>query len=292
MNMTNFKSIKNSVMQRIEKSINNLPPIQRKIADYIVKNPNSFINIPLSEFSSRTNASEGTIINFCRNIGFRGYKELKINLMLALENVSGFELEDVAVGDQCEVAARKMAQAEANTILDTLRNINMEDLKSAVELFKKARKIWFLGCGISGIVAHDSSQRFLRLGYDTAAVIDPHVMMTVASLSKFNDIFVGISHFGQTKQVVDAIRKANELGAFTISITNYPNSLLTKYCNINLFTSSSETILRGAAITSRIAQLSIIDMLFASIVSDKDEYEKLKANIELTREAVTDLRYK
>jgi len=138
-------------------------------------------------------------------------------------------------------------------------------------------------------VAQDAQHKFLRIGFNCNAYIDTHMQASMAALLKKGDVAVGISHSGQTKDIVSAIRIANAAGATTICITNYPASQIAQESKIKLFTSSRETTLRSGAIASRIAQLSVIDVLYIGVVLKK--YQTAMECLEKTRKAVSDKRF-
>ena len=60
-------------------------------------------------------------------------------------------------------------------------------------------------------------------------------------------------------------RLAKEAGATTICITNFGKSPLLAYADIVLHTMARETKFRTEAMTSRIAQLALIDALIACL---------------------------
>ena len=62
-----------------------------------------------------------------------------------------------------------------------------------------------------------------------------------------------------------ATRLAKEAGAKTICITNYGKSPIQNFADVVLHTMAKETRFRTEAMTSRIAQLAIVDALIAAL---------------------------
>ena len=79
------------------------------------------------------------------------------------------------------------------------------------------------------------------------------------------DVAVGISHTGTTIDTVDALRVARDRGATTIAITNFEGSPLVAEADLTLLTAARETTFRSGAMSSRIAQLALIDCVFAGV---------------------------
>ena len=76
---------------------------------------------------------------------------------------------------------------------------------------------------------------------------------------------ITISHSGSTIETLTATKLAKEAGATTIVVTNFGRSPLLAHADIVLNTLARETQFRTEAMTSRIAQLAIIDALIAAL---------------------------
>jgi DNA-binding MurR/RpiR family transcriptional regulator len=112
--------------------------------------------------------------------------------------------------------------------------------------------------------------------------------MAAVSLRK-GDVAIGISHSGSTKDVVDALTAARKAGATTIAITNFSPSPITKVADIVLLTAAPESAFGGEVLTSRIAQLCVVDVLSVTVAITLGE--KCLGLIEKTSEAVKKKRY-
>ncbi len=81
-----------------------------------------------------------------------------------------------------------------------------------------------------------------------------------------------ISHSGETSEVIKALSAAKEMNIKVIALVKYSNSTLTQGADVALYTTSNEGEFRSGALTSRISQLCVVDMLFTSYMAKhKDE---------------------
>ena len=64
---------------------------------------------------------------------------------------------------------------------------------------------------------------------------------------------------------IDVLREARDHGATTIAVTNFPWSPITEVADYVLLTAARETAFRSGAMTSRIAQLTVVDCLFITL---------------------------
>ena len=104
-----------------------------------------------------------------------------------------------------------------------------------------------------------------------------------------DDVALGISHTGASRDVTDALGRARAHGATTIGITHRPSSPITKVSDIVLVTAAQQTAFRSDASSSRIAQLTIIDVLYVGVAHVN--HERSLSMIERTREATAAKRY-
>lgn len=140
-------------------------------------------------------------------------------------------------------------------------------LSEAVELLVKARRIDFYGVGNSGFVALDAQNKFLRINKLATAQTDPHLQILTASNLSKDDAAVFISYTGETRDLLDTLDIVKSTGAKTISITRLGKNSLAGATDINLFMVSDENFIRSGAMSSRIGQLCIIDILFSIVTS-------------------------
>lgn len=129
----------------------------------------------------------------------------------------------------------------------------------------------------------------MRLGYNTEHVSDSHIMAMTSSLLGPNDVVIAISSSGSTKDVIDALKIANDNGAFIICITNQARSPITKYADIILLSTNKESPFEGGIFTSKIAHLFLLDILSTkAALGLKDRSAKA---IKSTAESVLDKIY-
>lgn len=117
----------------------------------------------------------------------------------------------------------------------------------------------------------DGQHKFLRIGYLAHVFSDTNLQMMSTVLVEKNDVVLIISHSGASKEIIEMAKIIKSKGAKIISITDYSRCLLLKYSDVPLFTSSPETAFKPEAISSRIAELTIIDSLFIGVSLTKHD---------------------
>jgi RpiR family transcriptional regulator, carbohydrate utilization regulator len=132
-------------------------------------------------------------------------------------------------------------------------------------MIRAAKRVEIYGIGSAATIAEDAHYRMLRIGLNVKAVVDSHVQVISAALTGPDVVVLTVSHSGSTHETVTATRLAKEAGAKTICITNFGKSPIQQFCDVLLLTMARETQFRTEAMTSRLAQLAIIDVLIACL---------------------------
>ncbi|SJN44721.1 Sialic acid utilization regulator, RpiR family [Marinilactibacillus psychrotolerans 42ea] len=132
-------------------------------------------------------------------------------------------------------------------------------------------KLAFFGIGASLIVAKDAQLKFTRINKMAYVSEDWHTQLLLAKNMNKNDLAIVISYSGQTEEMIICQKAAIEAGASTISITKYADSPIAKAAELNLYISSNEYAFRSGAMSSRISQLNLIDIIYTTYVNRKFE---------------------
>ena len=278
-----------AVLARIETLWPSLGPVGRRIAEFIVTHPQDVVHMSVSEVAERTGSSEGSIVGFCKNLGATGFHQIKITLAQEIVQPVQFIHEDLEPGDKAEATIRKIFQSNVQTLHDTQAALDVKAMEKAVRLIKKAKRVEIYGIGSAATIAEDAHYRMLRIGLDAKVVVDSHVQAISASLTGRDVAVLTISHSGSTHETVTATRLAKEAGATTICITNLGKSPIQAFCDVLLFTMARETSFRTEAMTSRLAQLAIIDALIACLALS--DYERSVRTLRQTFDVLSLKRY-
>lgn len=258
---------------------------EKKIADYIISNPEKIIHSTISQVAEDLKVADATVFRFCKNIGFKGYQALKISLASELVSPILDIHETILESDSEKEVAQKVFRSNIRTLEESLLVLEESKFKKAVQAILKARKIEFYGNGGSGFVAMDAHHKFLRTGLNTAAYNDSHMQLTSVSQLSQNDVVVLISHSGTNKDLLEVLDVAQKNEVTTIGITHLAKSPLSKRVNIPLYTVSEETEYRSEALASRIAQLSIVDALYVNVMMQRKD--EVTLSIKKMRDAIS-----
>jgi DNA-binding MurR/RpiR family transcriptional regulator len=257
------------ILVTIRSLLPNLAPVERRVAQAVLDDPQGVAWRSISELARSCGTSATSVVRFCRAIGLRGYPDLRLALAgaVARDDVTSATTasHDIAPDDDAATITKKIAYADARAVTDTANHLDIATLVQVTEALAKADRIDIYGVGASGFVALDLQMKLQRIGRPAFAWPDPHMAISSASLRGAGDVAIGLSHTGTTVDTIDVLREARSHGALTVAVTNFPWSPITEVADLVLLTAARETAFRTGAMTSRIAQLTVVDCLFVTL---------------------------
>lgn len=275
----------NGGIMRIKEMLPSLPQSEKKIANYILENPEEIISLTANELGKRSETSGAAVIRLCKSLSLKGFHDLKIRIAGDLQRNEEQGFRDIEPDETSLSIIDKMTNNSIQTLRETAQLIDMDELQAAIKVMNGASKILFIGVGASGIIARDAEQKFIRINKNAYAFEDMHMAATLVANTDDNDVVFGISFSGETVEIANILHLARKRGVKTISLTKYGKWPVTDHADIKLYTSATrEPIFRSGATSSRMAQLQVIDILFMSVATL--QYHATVKHLDATRGAV------
>jgi RpiR family transcriptional regulator, carbohydrate utilization regulator len=243
----------------------------QKVARFMLNSPQETINLTITELGSRVGVSEASIVRFAQSLGYSGFHSLKIRLAEDIVSPMLIVHEDLMPDDGAATAVQKAMTAGLRSLEDTIRILEMPVLEAAIRALCNARQIELFASGNSIPIAMDLNFRLTKIGLHSRFSIDPTMQEMYASLTSSEDVAVGISHTGSSKDTVYALELAKQRGARTVCITNHSDSPLTRCGDFCLFTSTRVSHFREEHMASNLATLALTEALYVGICVERSD---------------------
>ena len=255
-----------------------LTPSARRIADYVLVQPQRVTELSIAELAQQATVGEASIIRFCRALNFKGFQDLKMKLAIEVATPHDTEKHmldtELTADDDAEHIGRKLQQTINNVLGETLNLLDFSKLEAVARALQQQKRIYFFGVGSSGITAEDAKNKLMRIGFDVDALTNNHFMYMKAALLNRDDVAIGISHSGTSKETIKALALAKECGATTVALTHNPLSPLAELSDYVLINGNRQGQLQGDSIGTKITQLFVLDMLYTLLVRDNPEHTR------------------
>lgn len=256
---------------RIQKFDSLLTDIDRKIMKYLLENKDTILNKTIVDLSSAIHVSPASITRFCKKIDFNSFQEMKFSL--------GGQTPDSRNPDGTFDIIYNYYQT---IIKSTQQFISEEQTSRIVSQILNSKKVVFCGIGNSGLLADEFNSRIERMGINSNSITDTHAMLMKTSLLGKNDLLICFSNTGKTKSIIDSAKLAQKNHVPTIAVTNYDDTILTRFANEVVLISSYKYIDDERFVNSQLPGLFFLDLLIYKLLSN----DRLMANYQKTLKAI------
>ncbi len=270
---------------RIRNVYSALSNSEKKAADYFLADVESLFHLPIAQLAENAGISQVAWVRLAKALGFDGLKDMKRSLFSELnssaaedEDKNRFIFTDIKDYAGLPDVFKAIKSSSMQSIEDTISLLNTEVVDAVVRKLIEARSVKLFGVGASALVAEDFYNKLLRIGSNVCFSHDGHIQLTYAANTREGDVCFFISHSGMTKEVNEAFDIASQTANATmVSLTRLGKNPLAAKSDYELYTSSPEINHRSGAMSSRISQLIIIDVLFTAMANQN--YDNVIQNL-------------
>ena len=275
-----------NVEVRVRSSYSALSPTCQKAADYLLAHTRELYSIPIAELARQSGVSSAAWVRLCKHIGFDGLKDMKkalfnelneTNAPTAQRESSGF-FTDIRDYNTITEMADAVKTSSICAIEDTMKLLDPAIVERAAGKIIQADSVRLFGVNASSLVAQDLYYKLIRIGKSACYAQDLHIQLTYAATMGPKDVGIFVSNSGTTREVMECLHLAAARGGTTIALTRFDNSPLAQAADLCLYTSSPEISHRSGAMSSRIAQMCIVDVLFTAVA--RRNYRKVETALE------------
>lgn len=270
----------------LKEILTDLPEGERRIAEFILESPERILDLNITQLATGCGGSAAGVVRLCKRLGVGGYRELQLRITSDIFSTKKPEEESFHLVQDSPVRdiVASVIQNNRKALDETFKMVEIESITRAAETIKAAGRTEIFGLGASGIVGLDLHQKLQRIGIVCSFNPDPHLQITAACGLTEKDAAFAISYSGVTPEVVKAAEEAKASGASIISLTRFGQTPVSELGDIKLFIPSTERLVREGAMASRIAQLTMIDILY-SIIASRDT-DSAFSHLDRTQKAV------
>jgi DNA-binding MurR/RpiR family transcriptional regulator len=273
---------------KLKEKVSELTETQRRVADYIIKNPLDVAFLTVDQLAGIVGTSTTTIMRLTFSLGYSGYAEFQKGLQEILRNRAApqtrleVNLKDINQSDLWN----RYAENQIHNIQSTFEMIPVQTLDKTLEMIVSAERIFCTSVRSGMPVA-----QYLTFGINRLL---GNCDLIVADLSDWVDKGVGLtsrdlviatSFPRYARRIVEFVMTAKEKGAQVISITDSYSSPLVKYSDIILPCNTSSIAFHNSAIAS----MFVADYLISALAINYPE--KVKSRLDEINSILTKINY-
>ncbi|MHA3541258.1 MurR/RpiR family transcriptional regulator [Yersinia enterocolitica] len=257
-----------SSLLRIRQLYPTLAQNDRKLADFLLTNPEQARHLSSQKLAQQTGVSQSAVVKFAQKLGYKGFPALKqaLSEIVAAPEQAVTLHNQILSTDSLKTVGEKLLAEKAAALRATL-DINSEQrLTDALDMLRSARRVILTGLGASGLVAKDLAYKLLKIGVMAVSETDMHAQLAAVQALDSRDLLLAISFSGERREINLAAEEAQRCGAKVLALTSFTPNSLQQRADHCLYTISEEPAIRSAAISSSTAQYALTDMLFMAMI--------------------------
>ena len=248
-----------------------LTPVEQRIASYILNDPESILELKISEFADLLYVSKSAIHRCIKKIGLNGFNELKVCIAkerdsLHHENIAINVNAPFSQNDSPIVIASKLLDLYETTIKETFDCLKLNQLKAVSKLLNKAKIIDIYTHAHNLNVAENFQDKMLTIGKKVVCPYDFYNQRLNVLASDNTHVAIILSYSGKASWILPIIKKLNEKGVKVIQIGKIGSNYYPLYVDFFLEVSDNENNRdRLSQFSSHLSMQYIMDVLYGVI---------------------------
>ncbi len=275
---------KPNIIQILSNRYNDLNDTHKKIADFILQNLEMATFSSLFEISKEIGVSDTTLIRFAREVGFRGFQELRESLIDYIRKILYPSHKSSLQNEQdqhpfIEIVMKK----DMEYIAKTMSKIDIMAFDSLIDFILSARRIYCMGWGISSFLAEYLVFNLRFIQYDAVAVTrERRPMIQQIMPIEEQDLIIAFDFIVYSTELLEAIEYVRQKNSAIkiVTVTNDPTAQIVQYSHLSFFCDMSGHQFKLYSITAPICLLNaILEQVMAKkpeqTTAALDEFQKV-----------------
>ena len=266
-----------SVINQICASMDSFFDTEKKIGDYIVRNPKKVVDMTVGELAKECGVSEASVSRFCKRIELKGFHHLKISLARELVDAKDDgEISGHISVDDMEGSLRGILSNKMEELRQTVAMIDREELKKILDVINNADTVLMAAVGNTIPVAMDGAYKLNQIGIRAMSTPIWETELGYSYNLTDKDVVVAISNSGESTGVIQILEAAKSRGAVAISITNNARSSVAELSTYHITTATREKLFLDGYCFSRVSATMVIEIIYLLLASKrKESYESI-----------------
>lgn len=248
---------------RIQHHLHDFTKIDHHIKNYILSLPPDTDLASIQSLADTMDVSPSSVSRFVHKLGYANFQSFRFALQQELQTQHIDNSPSIQI----------MHRHYMSILNHTGEFIVEDDLMYLVDAIQQSSKVIFIGIGSSGLSAQELYFRTSRMGLNTIAITDAHLMTVVGHMCDKHTTIVVLSNSGQTKEIVQSIAHGFHSGAEVIAISHFRTASLEKYCSRIIMTVDKNRAHDSQFVNSQLSTYFIIDLISYHLLQNTSLYQ-------------------
>lgn len=262
-----------TVLENIREHRDSMHAAEKKVADFILNDPETALDSNVSEMAERSGVSDATVVRFCQKLGYSGFFQMKLRLS---HDIGQDRILQINSGVQTADSAREKIAVIAGTIVSISQRVSSEVFKKCADAINHSETVIVVGNGYNKILASDIIYRLTRLGIRCSGGGYAETDFENIHLGKPGDTAIFISRTGEDRKTLDEMMLASKCKMITIALTDVSKCPIALHADYSLSTGvqpDERTVMNYTA--SHLNMLVLVDTLLQYVMQRHTDFAYL-----------------
>lgn len=257
--------------QLVSERYTNLTKSEKRIANYVRKNPEECAFLSAGELAHHLGLSEATLVRFARSLGFPSYPALRANLQTAFRHRVTHSarlrsrLDDLReTGDIFD----RLISSEIDYLTQALETLDKKALHQAEDLLRSHNRIFVFGLGPSITLVDMMELRLTRFGHQVIPLTNSgREFLEPLLLMNDQDLLVVFCFFDVTPALQMVLEIAEEANCPVIMITDTLGPIVGSKADVVLSAKRGPV----SGFHSIVVPMTIVNAMLLALAQDESE---------------------
>ena len=260
-----------SVLKRINERYKSFSKGQKRLADFIMKNPDEAVFMTAARLGEKVGISESTAVRFAVSLGYKGFPQFRAALEeVVMNHMTSLQRMEAANNYiKRDEVLHSILLSDIDKIKATIELCDTETFRNAVKTILEARRVYIIGIRSCAPLAEFFGLYLRQIVDEVTVVSSTSINEIFEQMIRINeeDVAIGISFPRYSMRTLKAIEFANSRNARIINITDSVHSPMNLYSSCNLLAKSD----MASIVDSLVAPLSLINALLVALCMEREE---------------------
>ncbi len=267
--------------------------VQKKIAEYLINNPDEACFLSMKKLSEKVGTTEVTIMNFTRKLGYDSFLSLKnaLQAYISMRLSPSEKMVSAITSHHGELKSMvdQVYRKDMDAIQRTYSCLNHEDIRKVVDMLKGARRIYLAAHNASKVVTMLLYNRLQLLGLDVVEFVvenSDKIALQMLNASQ-EDVFLIVAYPEYQNRTLFLCQLLHKKGIPLVCITDRMASPVAKHAQVTLV-SATDSLVFFNSYAAPIMLANIVASVLAIELSGK--YMTVKDEIRGSEQTCKEMR--
>ena len=266
------------LIEKMQKS-ENFTPTEMKISEFFLENKNALSEMTVYKLAKATYSSNAAIIRFCRKLGYKGFRDFRVDFEKELELNKFIESSSIDYThpfqqkDSTEVIVKQLYTLYKKSLDQVQSCLEGHELEKIAYTMIRAKRIFLYGYGDVKLALMGFANLLAKINIFPVIATENTEERQISKYASSQDCALFVTYSLQNERFKQCAQILRERKAPIMLITANRDNLITKYSMARIFVPDMERPDRIATFYSKYVFEYILNLIYALIYQYQAENE-------------------